>query len=816
MNFIFKATIGFLIFCFGFIANAQSDGKITGTITSSEKSLESIIVTLLNATDNSLVKTEITQSDGSFSFEKLKTGSYTIAIENPGFNSFQSQPILLNAEQSTFHLSINLQPIGANNLDEVVIVKKKPFVEYKIDRTVVNVDAMIANAGADAMEVLEKSPGIIVDQNGTITLKGKSGIMVYIDDKPTNLSGSDLEVYLKSLPASTLNQIEIITNPPARYEAAGSSGIINIITKKSKTKGFNGNITSRVSKGKRNHVRNGLNLTYNNDKIRLTGNLSHAAQKFVNDLYIFRRYKNEDLSTKTLFDQNTNINTKNNTLTARLGLDYYVSDRTTFGINFTGLIKTGDEVKDGKSVLRNSQMVLDSTIVADNREKDKFKNGGVNLNFRHQIDTLGRKITADFDYLNYSTENDQNFKNFIYQPDNSLSSADELTGNLPAKINIFSFKTDYVHPLKNQAQFDTGYKISYSQTDNVANYADVVEGIPTPNYDSSNHFKYDEIINAAYINYNRSFKRLGVQAGLRLENTISKGNQLGNILKPASTFKRDYTNLFPTVYLSYKLDSIANNQLVLSYGKRIDRPYFQDLNPFLSPLDKFTYYSGNPYLDPSFSHNVQFTYSYKSLFSSTVSYSKTKDNINETIEINDGIYYSRPGNIGKSQIFSINVNGDFPITKWYSVNIYSELTNMGFKSKLYTEDLNSNGTFVHFSAQNRFVLGKDWSGEISGNYTSDIESAQFTVLERGSVNFAVQKKILKGNGTLKLLVNDIFYTNMNNGIINNLKLTDAHWKNRGDTRFAALVFTYAFGKVFQAKDNHEATGAESEQSRVKG
>lgn len=803
-----------MLFCSG-IAVAQTSGKINGKIMDAgHLPVEAAVVTLLLAEENSLVKTQFSEQDGSFEFSNIKQNKYKITIEYLGYKKYESQAITV--AQETISLGeINLQPSEANTLNEVVIQKQKNFVERKIDRTVVNVDAMISNAGADAMEVLEKSPGIIVEENGTIKLKGKSGVMVFIDDKPTYLSGADLEVYLKSLPASTLDQIEIMTNPPAQYDAAGSAGIINIKTKKSKTRGFNGSVTSRISQGKRTHYRDGLNLNYTDNKIRVFGNINYANQKFVSDLDIFRRYKNEDGSTKSLFDQNTIMREKVTSGNAKIGMDYYASEKSTFGMSLIGLIKSGNEKKAGRSILTNAFGVLDSTIVADNREKNKFKNGGINLNFRHEFDSLGRKITMDADYIKYENEIDQNFKNYIFQPDNSLSEQDELRGNLPSNISIYTFKSDYIHPFKNQGKLEAGYKISYSKTDNIADYADVIDNIPVPNYDSSNHFKYDETINAVYLNYSQNFKRFAFQSGLRLETTISKGNQLGNIVKPASKFKRDYTNLFPTLFLSYKLDSVGDNQMVLSYGKRINRPYFQDLNPFLSPLDKFTYYSGNPFLSPSFSHNVELTYNYKSLFSTTLAYIKSKDEINETIEINEGIYYSRPGNIGKSEILSINASLDFPITGWLSTNIYSEVVHTSYKSQLYTENLDTQGTFYFFSVFNRFKFNQGWSGEIGGRYTSNIESAQFTVGSRGLVNFAIQKKILKDKGSLKFAFNDIFYTNINSGTINNLKLTDATYRNQGDTRFAALTFSYSFGKSFKTRENHETTGSESEQNRVK-
>ncbi|HMI06896.1 MAG TPA: outer membrane beta-barrel protein [Flavobacterium sp.] len=808
----FKWSMVFLLCC-GF-ANAQNDGKITGKVqTPDGKPAESITITLLLA-DNSIAKIEATQADGSFELSNLEDNTYQVAIDHPGYKTFTSHPILIS--QQTVALDpIVLEKEQANTLNEVSVVGKKAFVEYKMDKTIVNVDAMLSNAGTDAMEVLEKSPGIVVDQNGTITFKGKSGVMVFIDDKPTYLSGAELEAYLKSLPASTLSQIEFMTNPPAKYEAAGSAGVINIKTKRSKSKGFNGSATSRLSQGKRTHTRNGLNLNYKNDKIRLYGNAGYATQEFLTDLYIFRDYKNDDGSTKSLFHQNTMIDNTVNTGNAKIGMDYYASEKTTWGISLSGLTKTGTDKSDGSSRLTNAASVLDSTIIADNKEKKKFRNGGVNLNYSHEFDSIGKKFSADVDFLTYSDDTDQRYRNYIYQPDNTLSSSDESTGKLPSKINIYAFKMDYSNPLKKEALFETGYKISYSKTDNVAAYDDIFGGIAVPNYESSNHFKYDEMINAVYVNFNKSFGKFSFQSGLRLENTVSKGNQLGNFVKSASVFKKDYTNLFPTLYAMYKLDSLGSNQLVFSYGRRINRPYFQDLNPFLSPLDKFTFYSGNPYLNPSFAHNFELSYRHKSLFSTTLSYNDTKDNIDETIEINNGIYYSRPGNIGKSQTLSLNVESEFDVTKWYSANVYSEVTNLRYKSQLYTEELNISGTFFFILLNNKFKLSPTWSAELFGRYLSKVESGQVTTDPKGTVNVTIQKKILGNKGSLKLSVNDIFYTSINSGVINNLRNTYADYENRGDTRYAALTFTYGFGKSFESKNSQERTSAESEQNRVK-
>ncbi|MEK8179990.1 TonB-dependent receptor [Flavobacterium buctense] len=812
-----KITFLFALLLFNGILNAQNGFSISGKlIDKDQKSASGIQITLLLTKDNSVVKIEITDAEGKFEFTNLKENDYKIQTDDIAFKSYQSQTITLSAVNPIVNLpQITLAANELNKLDEVVITKKKPFVENKIDRTVVNVDAFITAAGGDAMDVLEKSPGISVDQNGTITFKGKSGVQVYIDDKPTYLSGAELEAYLKSLPVSTLDKIELMTNPPAKYDAAGGAGIINIVSKRSKAKGFNGNLTSRISQGKRSGNRQGFNFNYLNEKVRVFGNIGYAEQNPINDLFIFRKFKDDSGNTTSLFNQNSFIDTKVQSKNARIGLDYYVSDKTTIGIGLSGILRKNNQNSDVRSEITDANSVLDSSIIAYNRQKQKFKNGGVNFNFRHELDSLGQRLTVDVDYLKYDTSAKQTFNNYIYQPDNTLSSQDELRGDLPSDIDIYSLKTDYTLPFKNGSNFEAGYKVSYTKTDNIADYRDVIDGEEIPNYATSNHFKYDEIINAAYVNFNTNYKRFSFQTGLRVENTESRGNQLGNIEQPASKFKRNYTNLFPTVYVQYKLDSIGDNSLVINYGRRINRPYFQDLNPFVSPLDRFTFYSGNPFLNPSFANNYELSYRYKSILSTTLSYGSSKDDINETIEINDGIYYSRPGNIGKSQFFSLNASLQLELNKWWSTNIYNEVTYTRYKSKLYTEDLESSGTFWSVNVNNSFKFQKGWSAELSGNYHTDIVSAQFVILSRSSINIGVQKKILKDKATIKLSGNDIFYSNLNNGIIRNLQNTEANWRNKLDSRFVVLTFTYSFGKSFAPKKQYDANGAESEKNRVR-
>ena len=272
--------------------------------------------------------------------------------------------------------------------------------------------------------------------------------------------------------------------------------------------------------------------------------------------------------------------------------------------------------------------------------------------------------------------------------------------------------------------------------------------------------------------------------------------------------------MFPTVYLLYKLDTTANHQVGLNYGRRIDRPYYQDLNPFLSPLDKFTYYVGNPFLKPSYTNSVELSHVYKSKYTTTLSYSNAKDDVGETIEIVDGIYYSRPANIGRKIVKSISFNGSFDPIGWLNVSLYTEVTNIKTTSDFYTGTLNSSGTYVYIGHTARLTLGKGWDGELSGNYRSRLVNAQFVLQSIWQANVAAQKK-LSAKTTLKLSVNDLFYTKINKGTINNLANTEANWINRSDSRYLLLSLSYRFGKAFSTPKKHVGSGADEEKNRVK-
>ncbi len=809
-----KLTFFFLVLPFLFLP--QTGFKISGSIADSVGNpINEAIVSLVKYKNQSLIKTVFTENDGLFEFTNLKSDSFKIIVTQLGFKKYTSDAIVLNELQPNVSLkSIQLLTQG-KNLEEVAIISKVPFVERKADRTIINPDALISAAGASALDVLAKAPGVMVDQNGNIKLKGKSGVLVLIDDKPTYLTGTELESYLRSMPASSVKQFELMPNPPAHYEAAGNSGIINIRTKKNRLKGINGSFSLNYAQGRYARSNDNFQLNYTTKKFSVFSNLSYALNNRFQDLTINRRYKNNDLSTKSVFTQHTYIKIGTTAYSGRIGMDYYLTPKTTIGVSVKGLYNPSAVDKYNYASLLDSSLQLNSIVIADNKDRNTFTNGTYNLNLRHQLDSLGSSITFDADYVAYTTDLRQTFKNYIETPTGNTLYADEQTGKSPLSISIYAFKSDYTKPIGQTAKLDAGIKSGFTQTNNKANYLKTLNGVTFINYNLSNQFLYDEWINAAYINYTKSFSRIDIQGGLRFESTLLNGTQLGNPIIAASKFNRNYHNLFPTLYVTYKLDSAANNSLIFSYGRRIDRAFYKDLNPFVSPLDQYTFYSGNPFLQPTFANNVSLAYSYKTFFTSTFTYGKMVDKIQETIQIDNGIYYSRPGNIGSSELYNLSLESSLPIKKWLTTTLYSELVYAEYRSKLYTETLNSKGTYWYININNSFQLKKGWSAELSGEYLSDLIDSQFAFGDYGHGTLGIQKRILKDKGSVKVSLSDVLSTIRIRGTINNLRLTDANWKSTMDTQVASFTFSYRFGKNSNTKPRHNTSGSESEQKRVK-
>jgi iron complex outermembrane recepter protein len=806
-------TLALTAFTFAGLAQVKT-GKISGTvIDGNTKTIESATITLLRAKDSSVAKISIADKTGRYEFDGVPEGKYLVSISAIGHTKGFSEIFEISSANPSIVLkTIELVP-QAKAIGGVTVTAKKPLIEQKLDRTIVNVEAAATNVGTSAMEVLEKSPGISVDKDGNISLKGKQGVQVYVDGRPTYLSGTDLANYLRSLSSNQLDQIEIMTNPPAKYDAAGNSGIINIKTKKTNQVGYSGSISSTYSQGRYAKFNESFNFNYRKNKVNFFTTLGYNNRKNFQDLDIQRKFI--EASTKEIkshFNQESRIREAGKSHNAKLGLDYYASKKTTLGVVLTGFYNPGTFSNRSDVMIFDPAMVLLSRTLASTSNDRKWKNFSTNFNFRHVFDSTGKELTADVDYLTYSSKNSQNLMNAYYNANGIPTiKADTLLGDLPQDINIYTAKMDYLHPLKNGAKFEAGIKTSFVKTDNNAVYDSINYGVRVRDIGRSNYFIYDENVNAAYVNYSRPFgKKFSGQFGVRMENTIAKGNQVTT----GEKFKRNYTQVFPTAFLQY----IANekNTFVLNYGRRINRPDYEDLNPFILFLDRYTFEQGNPNLQPQFSHNVELSHTYKGFLTTTLNYTKTTDIINDVLEQNTdkNETFVKKANIAKQRQYGIAISAGGQIKKWWSGNIYANVFNNQFEGVVNGDPVNIGATTGQFNVSNQFKFAKTWGAELSGFYRTGGVDGVFRINGFGMMNMGISKQVLKGKGSLRLNIRDVLYSQKIKGDIKYSNI-DAAFQQRRDSRQVALGFTYRFSKGKINGQKRKTGGAADESNRVK-
>lgn len=805
-----------VIIALSFTSQAQkATGKVSGqVIDGNTKTIEAATITLMRAKDSSVAKISAANKDGNFVFENVSDGKYFVSITAVGHTKGFSETFEITPSNANVTLkTIELVPL-AKSLAGVTVAAKKPLIEQKIDRTIVNVEASITNVGTSALEVLEKSPGVSIDKDGNISLKGKQGVQVYIDGRPTYMSGTDLANYLRNLSSNQLDQIEIMTNPPAKYDAAGNAGIINIKTKKTKQLGYSGSFSSTWSQGRYPKVSESFIFNYRKNKLNLFTTLGYNYRKNWQDLDIQRKFIEQSTKQiKSHFDQESRIKDEGQSYNAKVGFDYFASKKTTIGAVVTGYFNPGLFTNQSDVLISDANQILLSQTLAKTSNDREWKNFSTNVNFRHLLDTTGQEITADLDYVTYRSTNSQYLVNAYYDPNGiPTNKPDTLLGNLPQDINIYSAKVDYTLPLKKGAKFETGLKTSFVETDNNAIYDSVNYGIRVPDYGRSNHFIYKENVNAAYVNYSRPFsKKWFGQFGLRLENTNATGDQATT----GQNFDRHYTQLFPTAFIQYKAS--AKNSFVLNYGRRIQRPNYQDLNPFILFLDKYTFEQGNPNLQPQFAHNIEFTHSYKGFVNTTVNYTRTTDIINQVLEQNTdrNETYVKKDNIAKQRQYGISVSAGGPIKKWWTPNLWANLYNNKYEGIINNDFVITSATTLQANLQNQFKLGKTLSAELSGYFNSGGIEGVFKIGSFGMVNMGLSQQLFKGKGTLRLTGRDVFRTQKIKGEIKYSNI-DAAFQQRRDSRQVALGFTYRFAKGKMNNNQKRKTGgANEEQSRIK-
>jgi outer membrane cobalamin receptor len=809
-----------------FVQAQVKNSKITGSIKDGpQKNLQSATITLLRSKDSVSVKFSVTNKEGNYEFVNVKAGSYLVSVTLVGYEKAYSSHFEITEANPEVSLGTIVLTESAKNLGGVTVTAKRPFIETKIDKTIVNVEASPSSAGATAMEVLEKSPGISVDNDGNISLKGKAGVIIMMDGKPTYLSSADLASLLKNLPASALDQIEIMTNPSSKYDASGNSGVINIKTKKGKTDGFNGSIMFGATVGifKPHDVlyllpraQTSFTFNYRKNKINFFGNYNPNFNRSKGYLTINRKLIDNDYNLTGYSDVVTNFKFGNFNQNAKLGLDFFADKKNTYGVVLSGFMFNGHPTPTTTTTFYDINYQPSLTLTSLTENKIRFRNFSANFNYRHLFDTTGRELTIDLDYIRYNNTSNMTLTTDFYDGSGQQSSGQLLlSGHLPSLISIYSIKSDYTHPFKKGGRLEAGIKSSYVQNDNLVDYKRMISD-KWVNDARSNQFIYDENINAVYLNLNKQVKKWSFQGGLRLENTIAKGYQVTN----DSTFRRSFTNLFPSAFISYALNKA--NSVTFSYSRRITRPNYQDLNPFTFFLDSFSYRKGNPFLLPQFTHNFELSHSFKSRLITTLNYSTTSDVISQIFKPDPqtNIVYFTADNVARFTNMGIAITAPVPVKKWWNLNLftnvyrnhYDGLYNIGNRDTLI--DLSYVSFMINMSST--FTIKPGFTIELSGFYRAKGVDQLNINLPMYQMSIAAQKTVIKGKGTLRINIRDPFawqryrgYTRYGN--------VDIQVSNRFDARSIGATFTYRFGKFSQQNPPRRRNNAtQDEQSRVGG
>lgn len=708
---------------------------------------------------------------------------------------------------STSTLSDSTRP---NLLEEVVVRSKKPFVQLFPDKIVVNVDAAITNSGATLLEVLEKSPGITIDRNGSISLKGRQGVLVMIDGKPVNIAGTDLNNLLAGMSAAQIDQVEIMNNPSSKYDAAGNAGVINIKTKKNRQKGFNGNVSSSYIQGRYAKTQNSAGFNYNSGKLNMFLNITANYNKNFSNLYAYRRYYDEtNLNIIASLEQPSFFRGEAPSQTIKTGLDYQLTGKTNLGITIS---ETGFNRKsrgNNTAFWMNKNGSTDSTISTEINNRDKLNNVMLNLNGRHVFDTKS-ELTADLDFLGYRVRNNQHFSNSL-QTNNGYT--EEITGNLPANLQIFTAKADYTRQMNDGFKMEAGWKSAHVKTNNRAIYFYRIDQTTVPDYNKTNHFLYRENIHAVYASGEKKGKNWLLQAGLRYENTSYNAHQLGNELRKDSSFSRKYDGLFPNFTANVELDS--NHSITFTAGRRIDRPSFQALNPFVFVINKYTYEAGNPFYRPQYTWNFELSHTFKNIFVTSINYSRTNDYFSQIFyQDSNGIITYTGGNLDKMENFGISLNVQTPVTHWWSVSAFSTMYYKKIEGFVWN-NRRTGRIQANFQLNNQFNFGNGWSGELSWIQQLHEQELQEITDPSGQVGIGVAKQVLKNKGTVKVAFRDLFYTMWMKGFTVFEQSTE-YFKITRDTRVGAVTFTYRFGSSSKTPSRRSGGGAEDEMKRATG
>ncbi|MBT2622649.1 TonB-dependent receptor [Chryseobacterium sp. ISL-6] len=747
------------------------------------------------------------QNDKEISSVLAERGKFILNYSEPGIYSIYATLIGYKLTQITVQLpkdSIALIMVpDSKELQEVVVTFHRPLIERKIDRVVFNVENSIVASGGSAWEALAKAPGVQVSSGNDLTANRKNA-QVYLDGKALKLFGEDLSAYLQGLPSDLVAQVEVYTNPPAKFEAEGAS-VINIVTKKAKRQGFNVTLNNGFTQGTYSTYNGSGNFNYRKDNLNIYGSYGFAHR------HNFQDHNNDIDYGDSFWNAPNRIITRSDNHNYRLGVDYQLANNQVLGLLITGSNRNGSSNAHSITQVTGKPMVLDSTLITDNSIRNSGNQYAYNLNYNIKLDSGKKSINLDFDYSPYQSQNGGWTDNSSFLPDGSQTSNQfHIYTPSSQKIDIYSGKADMNYRLFGKWESGSGLKYnstrSYSTFDYFNRNGSLFEGVT----ENSNYFIYKEKTVAAYTSTSGIFGKWTLQAGLRGEYTRTSGYSI--TLDAFNT--RSYFKLFPTLFIQYHPGN--DNQLQLNYAYRIERPEYNRLNPARRFNSPYNIYVGNPGLQPSFTHSLELSYTYKQHYVITGYFSNTSD-IFSNINIQDNankIYYGTHANLGLSRSAGVRLSASIRAADWWNMDLLAEGYRQQDKSAYLSSNYNYHIYSYNATLKQSFTIDKKsaMKAEISGALIGPAIQGIYRVNYNSEVDAGIKTNILNGNGTLRLAVNDIFNTNY---YLIGINYLDQHSTSlhHVESRNFSLSLSYRFGKDVAAS-RKRITGSEEEKKRT--
>lgn len=796
------------MFCF-------AQGKIEIKLQNDQgQAMPNASVELLRATDSSLLKIALSDEQGLALFESIAPGRYLLKATAVNHATAYSAPFVL---ESNYQAPILQLSALAKEMNAVTVTARKPFIQKLTDRIVVNVESSILATGSSAFELLERAPGVNIDPNDIISLRGRSGVIIMVDGKPTAMSGQDLANYLRSLPSAAIERIEIITNPSAKYDAAGNSGIIDIRLKKDQRFGTNGTFTTGYGQGVYPKANGGTTFNYRNKSLNIFGSYNYAWRINLNHLLLDRNFYSDAgvFNGQDLKDNFSKM--RLNSHTARLGADYYLGKKTVIGVIVNGNFNRFRRSNDNESIVIDYQKQPVNTFETDARNNDRARNWVANFNIKHVFDSTGRELTTDIDYGEYRNSSLSTTATEYYRLDGTPLQPDYiLDGDQLGKLKLFTTRADYSQPFLKNGKLETGFKLSFVTADNDAKFWDVSSGTPVNDVNKTNHFYYRENNNAAYINLQKQWGKWILQTGLRAEQTnVSTRQAFGNIRWDSS-----YLQFFPSAFLNYHL--AEDKTLGLSISRRIDRPGYNQLNPFLFLIDVTTYSTGRPGLLPQLTWSYEASYTVKSI-NITLAYSHTRNNQNiaiarfrdvfPNIPSDDNVTVQIPINLSSSDYVGMSISAPIRVNSWWNMLNNGNLFYEKFNGSLGITQLNKGRPALQLQSNHTFSLKKGWTLEFNANLNTGGQYGFMVLDPQWAIGAGFQKMLMKNKATIRAGITDIFWTNLPRAVITYDNYVEK-WHAYRETRVANISFTYRFGsnKVQQAR--RRSLGSDEERRRA--